>query len=54
LKNDGLFLRTGTFINHIQSPIPSVADGIARMYSDYTLEPEAEFADFWKQKEEAI
>ena len=38
-----MYLRTGGFIIRIQSPIPSIAEGIALMYGDYSLEPAVEF-----------
>ena len=46
LSSCGIWLRTGPFITHIQSSIPSIADGIALLYADYPIEGEAAFADF--------
>jgi HprK-related kinase A len=46
LSSTGIYLRTGPFINHIQSSIAAIADGIALYYADYVLEEATGFADF--------
>jgi HprK-related kinase A len=46
LASSGIYLRTGPFISHIQSTIPSVAEGISLLYCDYALEESTDFADF--------
>ena len=46
LKNAGLFLQTGTFITHLKTSIPSVAEGIRLLYADYPLIEHLDFADF--------
>ena len=46
LRESGLLLRTGPFTFRIFSPIERVADGIARLYSDYPLGVDGSFADF--------
>jgi len=45
LRGPGLHLRTGMFVAHIQTSIPSVAEGIGLLYADYP-QAEPEFADF--------
>jgi len=45
LKGPGLHLRTGMLVAHIQTSIPSVAEGIGLLYADYPL-ADTEFADF--------
>lgn len=47
LGSAGLFLRLSPFVVHVRSPIPVVADGIARLYASHEcwVEPGA-FADF--------
>jgi len=46
LRGPGIYLRTGPFICHIQSPVPSVADGIRLLYANHSLSTDAVFADF--------
>jgi HprK-related kinase A len=46
LSSCGIWLRTGPFIIHVQSSIPSVADGIALLYADYPIDDDTGFADF--------
>ncbi len=46
LKTDGIYLQTGDFVTHLQSPFASVADAIALLYADYPLHEQAPFADF--------
>jgi len=36
----------GAYLVHIQSSLPSVAQGLHLLYADYPLEPETAFADF--------
>jgi len=45
MEGPGIFLRTGAFVTHVRSAIPSVADGIGLLYADYPL-AEEDFADF--------
>jgi HprK-related kinase A len=45
LAKPGIFLRTGAFVTHLRSTIPSVAEGIGQMYADFPLEAR-DFADF--------
>lgn len=46
LKYQGIFLQTGSFITRLQTSIPSVAEGIGLLYSDYPLVEQTDFADF--------
>jgi HprK-related kinase A len=46
LAPSGIFLQTGPFITHVQSALPSVAEGMAQLYSDYPLAGQTDFADF--------
>lgn len=46
LKQPGIFLKTGSFITHLHTTIPSVAEGIGLLYADYPLLAQADFADF--------
>lgn len=46
LKQAGIFLQTGSFITHLQTSIPSVAEGIGLLYADYPLAEQGGFADF--------
>jgi len=46
LGGAGLLVQTGAFVSRIQSPIHSVADGIALLYGDYPLHGADGFADF--------
>lgn len=46
LRQAGIFLQTGSFITHLQTPIPAVAEGIGLLYADYPLLEQAGFADF--------
>lgn len=46
LAADGIRIQVGVFAIFLQSPIPSVADGIARLYADYPLLPAGGFSDF--------
>jgi HprK-related kinase A len=46
LAESGIFFRTGAFITHLRSTIPSVAEGISHMYADFPLEAQNDFADF--------
>lgn len=41
----GIYLRTGAFVTHVRSAIPSVANGIGLLYADYPLADD-DFADF--------
>jgi HprK-related kinase A len=46
IAGDGIRFQVGLFVIHLQSPIPSVADGIAALYADYPLLPPGGFSDF--------
>lgn len=46
LKGSGLYLRTGPFVSHIQSSIPSLSEGIGLLYADYPLADRSDFVDF--------
>ena len=46
LKKKGIYLKTGDFISHIESPIESVAEGISALYRDYPVSLHTDFADF--------
>ena len=46
LKQAGIFLQTGSFITHLKTSIPSVAEGIGLLYADYPLVEQTGFADF--------
>ncbi|MEN3367722.1 MAG: hypothetical protein V7606_4996 [Burkholderiales bacterium] len=46
LKHPGISIRTGAFTSRIQSPFPSVAEGIGLLYGDYPVVEQDGFADF--------
>jgi HprK-related kinase A len=46
LTGPGLFLRTASFVTQLQSPIPSVLDGLALLYADYPVIDDGGYADF--------
>lgn len=46
LRQAGIFLQTGSFITHLQTSIPGVAEGVSLLYADYPLVEQADFADF--------
>lgn len=46
MARDGIVLQTGCFQVHLRSAIPSVIEGIARMYGDYPLHADEAYADF--------
>jgi HprK-related kinase A len=46
LADGGIHLQTGAFVTCVRTTIARVADGIALLYADYPVHPEAEFADF--------
>ena len=46
LCGTGLVIRTGTFNLRLQSPIPSIAQGLALLYPDYPIPDDGEFVDF--------
>ncbi|WP_340118833.1 HprK-related kinase A [Pelagibius sp. 7325] len=46
LASGGLCLNTGPFISRIRTRIPAVVDGIALLYADNAVAPDAPFADF--------
>lgn len=39
-------MKTGSFVTHLQTSIPSVAEGIGLLYADYPLAEQNGFADF--------
>ena len=45
LRSRGVWLRTGQFTTHIQSPVYLIAEGLHAMYADYALGSE-DYADF--------
>lgn len=47
LAGPGLYLHTGGFVTRLRSDIGHVADGLARVYGDYPVQEQAEFADFY-------
>ena len=46
LSQAGIFLQTGSFITHLQTSIPGVAEGVGLLYADYPLLEQSDFADF--------
>lgn len=46
LAGPGIVLRTGAFASRIRTPIRQVADDIALLYADYSLDDGGGFADF--------
>jgi HprK-related kinase A len=46
LKERGVWLRTGPFQTHLQSPIDSVGRAIHLLYGDFPLTEDVDFADF--------
>lgn len=46
ISSRGIYLRTGPFLNHIQSSVSKVAECINLLYAEYTLQEQAAFADF--------
>lgn len=46
LKNTGIFLQTGTFVTHLKTAVPGIAEGVSLLYADYPLIKQADFADF--------
>ena len=42
---DGLTLRCGPFVVRVRSDIPAIAEGLHRLYADYDIASEEEFAD---------
>lgn len=46
LQESGIYLRTGAFVTCVQTSIASVAEGMARLYADYPLAEQSDFADF--------
>lgn len=46
LRQQGIRLRIGPFVAHIQSSIPTVIEGIQEHYADYPMEQQSGFADF--------
>ncbi len=47
LKLGGIFLHTSPFILHLRSDVPAVATGVQRLYADYNLDADKQFADFY-------
>jgi HprK-related kinase A len=46
LSVKGITLHAAPFVVHLRTQLPSVVEGIRRMYADYRLEPELNYADF--------
>ena len=46
LKHPGIYVRTGPFTIHIQTPLPSLASMLGLLYADFCLEAHDGFADF--------
>lgn len=46
LADPGIYLSMGAFVTHVQSAIPSVAEGIHHLYPDAQILEEQRFADF--------
>ena len=46
IRESGILLRTGPFVCHLRSSIPSVIDGVRLLYADHTLVASDAFADF--------
>ena len=46
IGDQGIYIQTGPFCIHLQSSIATVADGIKRLYSEYPLFEQRDFADF--------
>lgn len=46
LKTSGLGIRAGAFVTRIKTAIPSVAEGVGQLYSDYPVAGDDAFADF--------
>jgi HprK-related kinase A len=46
LENRGLSLRTGGYVTRIRTSIPAVASGVARLYAEYPVTDDLDFADF--------
>lgn len=46
IRASGIYLRTGPFICHLRSAIPSVIDGVRLFYADHSLISGDAFADF--------
>lgn len=46
LRQEGLYLQTGTYTLHLQSDLAELAHGIALLYADYPLHDGHDFADF--------
>ena len=54
LGGPGLNLRTGCFVSRIFSRIPSIAEGLHRLYGDYPVNQDGGFADFYIRMERPI
>ncbi len=46
LKHPGIYVRTGPFTIHIQTPLPILAHMLGLLYADFCLEANDSFADF--------
>jgi HprK-related kinase A len=46
LGQAGIFLQTGSFITHLKTSIPSIAEGIGLLYADYPIVEQTGFVDF--------
>src|ERR1700752_2009251 len=46
LKHPGIYVPTGRFLTHIQTPLPILAPMLGLLYADFCLEVHDSFADF--------
>lgn len=46
LAGPGIYLRTGAFVTHLKTTVPSVARGLALLYGDYPLLDQQAYPDF--------
>lgn len=46
MRRDGIYLRSGPFLFHIQSKLTDVAKSLHILYADHRVENDSEFADF--------
>ena len=46
LRREGIHLRIGNYLVHIESSLPAVSQGLHLLYADYPIEADTAFADF--------
>jgi hypothetical protein len=46
LESPGIYFQAGAFVIHVQTRIPAVAEAMARVYADYPILAQTDFADF--------